>query len=173
MSSEFEFTIKFMPLTQHWVPLVWPLIKNDTESIPKSWPKTEEELTSWALGTKRQQTIADRSIVLLQSGSDSDFSPVGLITGDLVRGVNADTFPGATYGDVNIAYMIFQPYRGKGIAHQALTQISRSWKEDGKNPILRIADDNEPSKSVAAKSGFVLREQHEDNGRILGLYTLS
>lgn len=173
MQLEVDSEIKFIPLTESWVSLIWPLIQDDIDSIPKSWPKTKEELAGWALGTRRQQTIADRSIILLKSDQSNEFIPVGLITGDLVRGLNSENFPGAQLGDVNIAYMIFKSFRGKGLAQRALIQISKSWKEDGKNPILRIADDNIASKSVAIKAGFQLKEQSKDSGRVLGLYALN
>ncbi|MFN8015403.1 MAG: GNAT family N-acetyltransferase [Acidimicrobiia bacterium] len=162
--------IMFVPFTQNWVNSVWNLIKDDTESIPKSWPKTLDQLSAWSLGTRKQQTISDRSLIISKSEEDGEYLPIGIITGDLVRGANKDNFPGAQYGDVNIAYMIFKPFRGFGHAQNALMQISQSWKQDGKKPMLRISSDNLASRKVALNSGFKLFEAVQDNGRILYIF---
>ncbi len=162
--------VSFIPLTEHWVPLLWPLIEADNTEIPKSWPVTREELEAWALGTRRQQTIADRSIILVESDTQGEYLPVGLITGDLVRGLNSTNFPGAEIGDVNIAYMLFSPYRGKGYAASALDQVRQAWIEDGKNPVLRIAPENIASQSVAQNAGFTFVETVQADGRDFRLY---
>ncbi|HMS25706.1 MAG TPA: GNAT family N-acetyltransferase [Acidimicrobiia bacterium] len=162
--------LSFMPLTQHWVPLLWPLIEGHIEEIPRSWPTTHDELEKWALGTRKQQTIADRSVILMQSDEGREHLPVGLITGDLVRGANSTNFPGAEFGDVNIAYMVFSLYRGQGIASRALNQVRQAWIEDSKSPVLRIDIGNKASQSVAEKAGFVYMETVEVNGRKLQLF---
>ncbi len=162
--------LSFMPLTQHWVPLLWPLIEGHIAEIPRSWPTTHAELEEWALGTRKQQTIADRSVILMQSNEGREHLPVGLITGDLVRGANSSNFPGAELGDVNIAYMVFSLYRGAGIASRALDQVRQAWIEDSKNPVLRIDISNKASQSVAEKAGFSYVETVEVEGRKLQLY---
>lgn len=162
--------LAFMPLNRNWVPSLWPLLENDTESIPKSWPKTYDELANWALGTRKQQTIADRSVILVESDNSQHYLPVGLITADLVRGKNAETFPGAKYGDVNIAYLIFSEFRCKGFAAKALNQVRDAWIQDNKHPVLRIASENTASQQVAKKAGFIFVDTHENDGRELQLY---
>lgn len=162
--------VSFISLTEHWVPLLWPLIETDKNDIPKSWPVTHDELEAWALGTRRQQTIADRSIILVESDTPGEFLPVGLITGDLVRGINSTNFPGAEIGDVNIAYMVFSTYRGKGYAAAGLDQVRQAWVEDGKRPTLRIAPDNKASQSVAEKANFKYVETVQADGRDFRLY---
>ena len=162
--------VSFIPLTEHWVPLLWPLIEQSEMDIPKSWPKTHDELVTWALGTRKQQTIADRSIILIEDEVQGEFLPVGLITGDLVRGINSDNFPGAKLGDVNIAYLVFGKYRGQGSATQALNQVRKAWIEDGKHPVLRIATDNLASQKVAENAGFTYVETTTISERDLKLY---
>ena len=94
--------LSFIPLTDKWVNLVWPFIEPEAQEMPKSWPKTKEDLLSWALGTKKKQTIADRSLILRIEDDGDHLNPVGIITGDLIRGLNSYIFPGAKFGDVNI-----------------------------------------------------------------------
>ncbi len=147
--------LSFIPLTDKWVNLIWPFIEPESQEMPKSWPKTKEELLKWALGTKKKQTIADRSLILRVEDGGDHLNPVGIITGDLVRGLNKEIFPGANFGDVNIAYFIFTKYRGQGIAQQALNEVRQAWQEDRKNPLLRIAPDNLASQAVAKGAGFI------------------
>ncbi len=130
----------------------------ESQEMPKSWPKSKEDLLQWALGTKRKQTIADRSLILRIEDGGDHLNPVGIITGDLVRGLNSETFPGAKLGDVNIAYFVFAKYRGQGIAQYALNEVRQAWQEDKKNPVLRIAPDNFASQAVAKGAGFIYHE---------------
>lgn len=162
--------VSFIPLTQKWVSLVWPLIEPDAKEMPKSWPTNKAELEAWALGTRKKQTIADRSIILVQDEETGEFLPVGLITGDLVNGSTSSNFPGAKFGDVNIAYFVFSKYRGKGFAQKALNQVRRAWIEDNKHPVLRIAKDNLASQAVAAGAGFSFDSNETVSGRSLMLF---
>lgn len=162
--------VSFIPLTQKWVPLVWPLIEPNADEMPKSWPKTKVDLESWALGTRKRQTIADRSLIIVQDDHTGDFLPVGLITGDLVNGSNVSNFPGAKFGDVNIAYFVFKKYRGQGLAQKALNQVRQAWIEDSKHPVLRIASDNLVSQSVATGSGFKFQNIETVENRSLMLF---
>jgi|GEM_PF-5877449 len=150
--------LSFIPLTDKWVNLVWPYIEPEAQEMPKSWPKTKAELLNWALGTKKKQTIADRSLILRIEEDGDHLNPVGIITGDLVRGINSDKFPGAKFGDVNIAYFVFAKFRGQGIAQKALNEVRQAWQDDRKNPVLRISPDNLVSQAVAKKAGFKLNE---------------
>ncbi len=157
--------LSFIPLTDKWVNLVWPFIEPEAQEMPKSWPKTKEDLLSWALGTKKKQTIADRSLILRIEDDGDHLNPVGIITGDLVRGLNSDIFPGAKFGDVNIAYFVFSKFRGQGIAQKALTEVRQAWQDDRKNPVLRIAPENLVSQAVANGAGFSYYKTVEANGR--------
>lgn len=165
--------VSFIPLTQKWVPLVWPLIEPDAQEMPKSWPRTKPELEAWALGTRKKQTVADRSLILVQDEGTGDFLPVGLITGDLVNGSTSSNFPGAKFGDVNIAYFVFSKYRGKGLAQKALDQVRKAWVEDNKHPVLRIAKENLVSQAVATGAGFSKNGIETISGRSLILFRSS
>ena len=157
--------LSFIPLTDKWVNLVWPFIEPEASEMPKSWPKSKVDLLQWSLGTKKRQTIADRSLILRIEEDGDHLNPVGIITGDLVRGKNSQTFPGAKFGDVNIAYFVFAKYRGNGIAKQALKDVRQAWQDDRKNPVLRISPTNLTSQAVAIGAGFSHDETVQVDGR--------
>lgn len=162
--------IAYVPLTSKWIPVLWPHLERDNRDIPKSWPRTPEELETWALGARKQQTIADRSIIVMENKTTGEFEAVGLITGDLVRGNNFSKFPGAEFGDVNIAYLVFSEYRGRGFAQRALRDVASAWIENGNHPVLRIASDNLASRRVAEATGFIRVQSYMDGDRELFLY---
>jgi RimJ/RimL family protein N-acetyltransferase len=65
---------------------------------------------------------------------------------------------------VEMGYTIFEPYRGRGLATEAILGLM-SWARDERGVggfVLSIAPDNVPSLRIAAKLGFAETGRHWD-----------
>ena len=75
-------------------------------------------------------------------------------------GVNSNEDPTA----VELGYRVYEPYRGRGFATEAVRRMMERAEELGgiRRFVLSIAPDNDPSLAIARKLGFVRTGQHVD-----------
>lgn len=74
--------------------------------------------------------------------------------------------------ELELGYLIFEEYKNKGIATQALRLFSDYFLEDlkMKKVVVRIAEENISSKKVATNAGFVFKELKKNDFKVEGEY---
>ncbi|WP_055711222.1 GNAT family N-acetyltransferase [Streptomyces torulosus] len=66
------------------------------------------------------------------------------------------TVAGLTPGQVNVAYGLYPPWRGRGLATRAVLLISGyAAAEGGKEAVIRVEPENAASAAVARRTGFI------------------
>ncbi|MEU6803580.1 GNAT family N-acetyltransferase [Streptomyces neyagawaensis] len=79
------------------------------------------------------------------------------------------TVAGLAPGQVNVAYGLYPPWRGRGLATRAVLLVSGyAAAEGGKEAVIRVEPENAASAAVARRSGFLpgKRTQDEDGTRL-------
>ncbi len=74
--------------------------------------------------------------------------------------------------ELELGYLIFEEYKNKGFATQALRLFSDYFLEDlkMKKVLVRIAEENLSSKKVATNAGFVFKELKKNDFKVEGEY---
>lgn len=132
------------------------------DSVPKTWPRTVEGFTQWVNETSNQPPNSPtlrHAIVVPGTSScgrlSSEYEVAGFVSTDLVTSENMHKYPGAEIGDVNISYLVFDDFRGIGIAPAAVEKLLQDFHSpECGDVILRVSVNNIPSQRVAQKCGF-------------------
>ncbi|MFE3118800.1 GNAT family N-acetyltransferase [Streptomyces niveus] len=79
---------------------------------------------------------------------------------------------GLAPGQVNVAYGLYPPWRGHGLATRAVLLVSRYVAgEGGKEAVIRVDPENPASSAVARRAGFIPgKHTHEEDGTRLDWY---
>lgn len=79
---------------------------------------------------------------------------------------------GLAPGQVNVAYGLYPPWRGHGLATRAVLLVTRYVaSEGGKEAVIRVDPENPASAAVARRAGFIPgKHTHDEDGTRLDWY---
>lgn len=99
----------------------------------------------------------------------------GIRVGEVLAGTIDLRFggEGLAPGQVNVAYGLYPPWRGHGLATRAVLLVLRYAASEGeREAVIQVEPDNPASAAVARRAGFTLTTQlHDDDGTRIDWYT--
>ncbi|HWO87781.1 MAG TPA: GNAT family N-acetyltransferase [Gemmatimonadales bacterium] len=135
------------------------------------WEAAGATIYEWPLGVPLPSPLEDPDVRPFAPHQDNLGHVPALLREELLRVSSWATVVMAVYaggGPVSFCYDCstteslwdvsidtLEPYRGRGFAVRAVREMIAQLARRGKSPVWGAADDNEPSRRLAAKLGFV------------------